>query len=229
MLQVFYLDIAKVDLNVAYRCMLQAYVLSFRCFIRMFVSVLSECYICLQRFSNIFQAFLQVFQTLVSSVSFLFFLYVTTVASEVLKVDQNSHGMRVGSGRWRGRCSGRRGDVRDGMDPLLVRSLMSSTRYALIYSLCAAASGRYIQTLASPMIRWLSSRKWVVNLYYIILLPSPILIIVLLYCSLEPTGLYAPAVHLIRISLQFTIAKVTLKKSLKLQLEYGKLVIFLYR
>jgi hypothetical protein len=48
MLQMFYLDVAKVDLDVAYTCMLQAYVLSvFRCFIRMFVNVSSHvAYIC---------------------------------------------------------------------------------------------------------------------------------------------------------------------------------------
>jgi hypothetical protein len=55
MLQVFYLDIAKVDLDVAYTCMLQAYVSSvFRCFIRMFASVSYGYYICLQWFSNHF-------------------------------------------------------------------------------------------------------------------------------------------------------------------------------
>jgi hypothetical protein len=56
--QMFYLDIAKVYLNVAYTCMLQAYVSSvFRCFIRMFVCVSSGCCICLQWFLNVFQAF----------------------------------------------------------------------------------------------------------------------------------------------------------------------------
>jgi hypothetical protein len=41
MLQLFYLVVAKVDLDVAYTCMLQAYVSSvFRCFIRMFACVL---------------------------------------------------------------------------------------------------------------------------------------------------------------------------------------------
>jgi hypothetical protein len=62
MLQVFYLDVAKVDLDVAYTCILQAYVSSvFRCFIRMFASVSSGCFICLQLFLNVFQAFSQVF------------------------------------------------------------------------------------------------------------------------------------------------------------------------
>ena len=44
MLQVIYLDVAKVDLDVAYTCTLQTYVLSvFSFLIRMFVNVLSEC------------------------------------------------------------------------------------------------------------------------------------------------------------------------------------------
>jgi hypothetical protein len=47
LLQVFYLNVAKVVLDVVYTCMLQAYV-SFRCFIHMFASILSGCYICLQ-------------------------------------------------------------------------------------------------------------------------------------------------------------------------------------
>ena len=58
MLQVFHLYVAKVDLDVAYTCMLQAYVSSvLSCFICMFISVSSECCICLQWFSNVFQAF----------------------------------------------------------------------------------------------------------------------------------------------------------------------------
>jgi hypothetical protein len=55
MLQMFCLDVAKVDLDVAYTYMLQAYVSSvFMCFIRMFASVSSECCIYLQWFSNVF-------------------------------------------------------------------------------------------------------------------------------------------------------------------------------
>jgi hypothetical protein len=57
-----YLDVVKVDLHVVSTCMLQAYVRSvFRCFIRMLASVSFGCYICLQWFSNVFQAFSQVF------------------------------------------------------------------------------------------------------------------------------------------------------------------------
>jgi hypothetical protein len=47
---VFYLDVASICSIV------------FRCFIRMFVSVSSGFYICLQWFSNVSQAFLQVFE-----------------------------------------------------------------------------------------------------------------------------------------------------------------------
>jgi hypothetical protein len=45
---VFVLDVAKVDLDVVYTCMLQVYVSSvFRCFTRMFASVSSSvAYIC---------------------------------------------------------------------------------------------------------------------------------------------------------------------------------------
>jgi hypothetical protein len=51
----FYLDVAKVDLDVAYPCMLQAYVSSvFRCFMRMFASVSSGCCVYLQSFLNVF-------------------------------------------------------------------------------------------------------------------------------------------------------------------------------
>ena len=44
----FYLDVGKVDLDVAYTCMLQTYVSSvIRCFIHIFASVSSGCCICL--------------------------------------------------------------------------------------------------------------------------------------------------------------------------------------
>ena len=81
MLQVFYLDVAKVDLDVAYTCMLQAYVLSvFKCFICMFASVSSGCCICLQWF---FKCFLGAFVN-VSYACFkcfiCFLLHVATVA-----------------------------------------------------------------------------------------------------------------------------------------------------
>jgi hypothetical protein len=80
------LNVAKVYQGVGYTCMLQAYVSSvFRCFIRVFASVSSRCCICLQWFSNVFQVLSQVFQTLVSSVSSFFFLYVATVACGCFK------------------------------------------------------------------------------------------------------------------------------------------------
>jgi hypothetical protein len=102
MLQVFYLDVAKVDLDIAYVC-------------------------------NSFQMFSQVFQTLVSSVSSVFFCMLLLLHLDVLKVDRFvAHGMRVGSS-WR-----RRGDVVDvqsgvgdvwgGAGRLLVCSLANPTR-----------------------------------------------------------------------------------------------------
>jgi hypothetical protein len=55
MLQVFYLVVAKVDLDLTYTCMLQAYVSNvFKCFIRMFASISSRCGICLQWFFKYF-------------------------------------------------------------------------------------------------------------------------------------------------------------------------------
>jgi hypothetical protein len=89
---VFYLDVTKVDLDVVYTCKLQAYVSSvLRCFIHMFASVLSGCCICLQWFSNVFQAFSLVFQTFVSSVSFVFFYMLQLLHLSVLKIDQVLH------------------------------------------------------------------------------------------------------------------------------------------
>ena len=98
MLQVFYLDVAKVDLDVAYTCMLQAYVLSvFRCFICMFASVSSMLYM----FLLVFKCFSDVFAS-VSDICFKCFicllLYVITVASECFKsISGVAHGIRVRS------------------------------------------------------------------------------------------------------------------------------------
>jgi hypothetical protein len=65
MLQLFCLDVVKVDLDVAYTYMLQAYVLSvYRCFIHMFASVSSGWCICLQWFSNVFRHFRKCFRRL---------------------------------------------------------------------------------------------------------------------------------------------------------------------
>jgi hypothetical protein len=109
----------------------------------MFASVSSRCCICLQWFSNVFQAFSQVFQTLVLSVSFVFFYILQLLYLDVSKVDRVLH---MGC-TWE--AAGGMDDVRGGMDNvgggaglLLVHSLASPTRYALVCSLCAAASGR---------------------------------------------------------------------------------------
>jgi hypothetical protein len=101
MLQVFYLDVAKLDLDIAY-------------------------------VYNSFQMFSQVFQTLVSSVSSVFFCMLQLLHLDISKVDWFvAHGMRVGSD-WR-----RRGDMVDiqssagnvwgGAGRLLVRSLVNPT------------------------------------------------------------------------------------------------------
>ena len=81
MLQMFYLDIAKVDLNVAYTCMLQAYVLSvLRCFIRMFASVSYG----FQMFFGCFRkCFIRLFQ-----VFHLSFFMLQQLHLDILKVDR---------------------------------------------------------------------------------------------------------------------------------------------
>jgi hypothetical protein len=100
---VFYLDVASICSIV------------FRCFIRMFVSVSSGFYICLQWFSNVSQAFLQVFEMFtmvfkcfssvfasVSDVCFkcfiCLFFYVATITSGCFKSRSDvTHRMHVGS------------------------------------------------------------------------------------------------------------------------------------
>ena len=94
----------------------------FRCFIRMSASVSSGCCICLQWFSNVFQAFSQVFHTLVPSFSSVFFYMLQLLYLDVSKVDRVLH---MGCVR---KAADGADDVRDDTGPLLVRSLASSTR-----------------------------------------------------------------------------------------------------
>jgi hypothetical protein len=76
----------------AYTCMLQTYVLSiYRCFICSFASVSWGCCICLQLFSNVFQTFIHVFQTLLSSISFVFFRMLQLLHLDVSKIDRVLH------------------------------------------------------------------------------------------------------------------------------------------
>jgi hypothetical protein len=71
MLQVFYLDVTKVDLDFAkHACCKPMFASVFIWMLHMFAMVFKY-----------FQMFSQVFQTFVSSVSSVFFLYVATVAS----------------------------------------------------------------------------------------------------------------------------------------------------
>ena len=72
-----------------YACCKHMFQSVFRCFIRMFASVLLECCTCLQWFSNFFQVFSQVFQTLVSSVSSVFFCILQVLYIDVAKVDRD--------------------------------------------------------------------------------------------------------------------------------------------
>jgi hypothetical protein len=139
MLQVFCLYVTKLDLDVAYTCMLQAYVLSvLRCFICMFASVLSGCCISLQWFSNIFSGvFASVSESHLFQVFHIFF-YVTIVVSGYFKSRSGvAYRMRVGRSRrhwWRLGRRWRRPGQRAG--PLLVHFLASLTRYARVRSLC---------------------------------------------------------------------------------------------
>jgi hypothetical protein len=120
-------------------CCINMHVVSicFKCFICIFVSVSSECCICLQLFSNVF-----------ASVSYACFkcficllLYVVTIVSGCFKNRSGVvHRMRVGSG---GR-SGRRGW--GGAGPLLVHSLASPTRYTLVCSLYAVTTESFKRT-----------------------------------------------------------------------------------
>ena len=115
MLQVFCLDVAKVDLDVAYTCMLQAYVS--KCF-HVFYTYVCKCFIwMLHMFAIVFKYFSGVLAS-VSNAYFKCFicllLYVATAASGCFKSRSGvTHEMRVESGRRRrlrprrrGRCQG---------------------------------------------------------------------------------------------------------------------------
>ena len=101
----------KVDLDVPYTCMFQAYISSvFRCFIRRFASVSSGCCICLQWFSNVFSGIFVSVSHVCYKCFICLLLYVATVASGCFKSRSDiAHGMRVGSGRRRGRRPRRHG------------------------------------------------------------------------------------------------------------------------
>jgi hypothetical protein len=150
----FCLNDAKVDLHVPYTCLLQAYVSSvFRCFIHMLASVLSGCCIYLHWFLNVFQAFSQVFQTFVSSVSSIFF-YMLQLVSECFKSRLDvAHRMRMGNGRRHRRRRCGMGDVRGGVGPLLMHSLANLTCSALVRSMCGQCSD------ASAQIECLGASK----------------------------------------------------------------------
>jgi hypothetical protein len=109
MLQLFYLYVAKVDLDVVYTSMLQAYVSSI---FQVFHMYLYKCFISmLNMFAMVFKCFsdvfLQVFQTLCFKCFICFLLYVVTLTSGYFKSRSSvAHGMHVESGRRHGRRSG---------------------------------------------------------------------------------------------------------------------------
>jgi hypothetical protein len=100
MLQVFHMDVAKVDWDVAYvERLFQMFLLFFRhmlqaclfgcciCFIHMFAIILFEYCICFAMVFQVFSGFFQVFQTHVSSVSSVFRCMLQMFHMDVLKVD----------------------------------------------------------------------------------------------------------------------------------------------
>ena len=119
----FYLDVAKVDLDVAYTYMLQAYVSSVS-------GVLYVCCKCffwmLHMLAIVFKCF-QTFSASVSDACFKCFicllLYVPTIASGCFKCRSGvTRGKRLAT-----HVQGGMGDVRGGAIPLLGRSLTSPT------------------------------------------------------------------------------------------------------
>jgi hypothetical protein len=134
MFQMFYLfqtyiaSVAKVDLDVTYICMLQAYVSSVsgvsyvccKCFIWMYVW-----------FSSVFRRFPQVIQTLVSNVSSVFFYMLQLVYLDVSKIDWV---LRMGCA-WK--AVGGAGDVWGGTGSLLWRLLVSLTRCGHVRTLAS--------------------------------------------------------------------------------------------
>jgi hypothetical protein len=92
MLQVFCLVVAKIDLDVAYACMLQVYVSSvLRCFVHIFASVSFGCCIYLQLFSNVFQAFFASVSDACFTCFICLFFMLQLLYLDVLKVDRVSH------------------------------------------------------------------------------------------------------------------------------------------
>jgi hypothetical protein len=105
-LQVFYLDVAKVDLDVAYTCILQAYVSSVlgisdvccKCFIWMLQVFPLDVACVLQWFSSVFRCFRKCFRRLFQVFHLLSFIC-STIASECFKCRSGvAYGMRVESG-----------------------------------------------------------------------------------------------------------------------------------
>jgi hypothetical protein len=134
MLQVFSLNVAKVDLDITYTCMLQAYV--------------SKCFIwILHMFAMFFRHFHKCFIRLFQVFHLSFFLYVATVASQCFK--SRSIVMRMGSGWQRERRSGwheRRSGWRGPTAGVLAPSLCGHAVWTL-------ALGLNVRMLVSPIIQ----------------------------------------------------------------------------
>jgi hypothetical protein len=156
----FYLNVAKVDLDVAYTCMLQAYVQVFLgvSYIYLQVFYLDVAYVC-DGFQVCFRRFSQVFQMLVSSVSSFLFcmlqlvsgcvLYVTTVVSGCFKSRSGvAHVIRMGSGWRRGRCLGWREPTADA----LARSCVGTIQ--------TLEPGSDVRALASPFKNQIYTGKY---------------------------------------------------------------------
>jgi hypothetical protein len=89
-LQVFYLDVVKLDLDVAYTCLLQAYV--FKCF-QVFHAYVCKCFISmLHMFAMVFKCFSGIFTSVLS----VFFCMLQLLHLDVSKV--------VGCCTWDTRC-----------------------------------------------------------------------------------------------------------------------------
>ena len=116
MLQVFYLDIAKVDADVAYTCMLQAYVSSVS-YVCLQVFHQDVVYVC-NGFQMFFRRFCKWFRRLFQVFHLSFFM-LQLLHLDVLKVDRVLHNGCA----WK--AAGGVGDIQSDAGPLLVRSLVS--------------------------------------------------------------------------------------------------------
>jgi hypothetical protein len=130
MLLVFYLNVTKIDLDVTYTCMLQAYVLSV---IRYFIWTLHMFAVGFKCFSDVFAfVFIHLFQVFHLS-SFAWCNYCIWMFQKWIGVLHMRCAWEATGGARDIR--GGVGDVRGDTGPLRVHSLVSPTHYALAHSL----------------------------------------------------------------------------------------------